>query len=111
MSNVEVYTPPQHVTGSDEVATTAVTVKQGQTLAALTPLELDANGEAVAAVPANAKHTFLTVTAVDTTAAAKESQVYKSGTFDPEQVSWSTETAAQKLAAFAGTPISLQKFG
>lgn len=102
------------VTGSDSYQTTLATVLQGQNLTEKTPLGvIEASGKVVAWDPAAAdgseKAVYITAYAVDATAGDKEAQVIKSGTFNPEQVVWPAgATAAQKLVAFVGTPISLQ---
>lgn len=102
------------VTGSDSYQTTLGTVASGQNLAEKTPLgQVAATGKLVAWDPAATDGSevaiFIAAYAVDASAADKQAQVIKSGTFNPEQLVWpSGATAAQKLAAFAGTPISLQ---
>lgn len=102
------------VTGSDSYQTTLGTIAAGQNLVDKTPLgQVTATGELVAWDPAAADGSevavFITAYPVDATAAAQQAQVIKSGTFNPEQVVWPAgATAAQKLAAFTGTPISLQ---
>jgi len=102
------------VTGSDPIQTTEATIASGQNLPEKTPLgQISASGHLTAWDPEAADGSevavAMTAYAVDATSAATKAQVIKSGTFNPEQVNWPEgATAAQKLAAFAGTPISLQ---
>jgi len=102
------------VTGSDSYQTTLGTIAVGQNLAEKTPLgQITASGKLVAWDPAATDGSevaaYITAYAVDARAAEQQAQVIKSGTFNPEQVVWPAgTTAAQKLAAFVGTPISLQ---
>lgn len=102
------------VTGSDSYQTTQVTFLAGKKIAAKTPLGvIAASGKAVpwdpAATNGSEKAVYIAAYEVDALAADKQAQVIKSGTFNPEQVVWPVgTTAAQKLAAFVGTPISLQ---
>lgn len=102
------------VTGSDSYQTTQGTVASGQNLAAHAPLgQVTATGKFVlwnpAAVDGSQIATRLTPQAIDAGAADRTTQLIKTGTFNPELVAWpGGTTAAQKLAAFVGTPISLQ---
>lgn len=102
------------VTGSDSYQTTMVTILSGQNLPEKKPLGVvTASGKVVAWDPeasdGREKAVYLTPYAVNASSADKQAQVIKSGTFNPEQVAWPVgATAAQKLAAFVGTPISLQ---
>src|SRR5690606_22708789 len=90
------------VTGSDSYQTTRGTVLMAQNLAEKTPLGVvTASGKLVAWDPAatsgSEKAAYITAYAVDASAADKEAQVIKSGTFNPEQVVWPAgTTAAQK---------------
>ena len=100
----ESYNYDQPVSGSDEIATTSVTIASGQNLAANTPLgQVTSTGKFVEcdADATNGSQTpvYLTAQAVDASAGDTQEQVIKSGTFD----------ATKKLTAFVGTPISLQK--
>lgn len=102
------------VTGSDSYQTTLATIASGQNLPDKTPLgQITASGKLVKWVPAandgSEVAVHMTAYAVDASAADKQAQVIKTGTFNPELVNWPAGvTAAQKLNAFAGTPISLQ---
>lgn len=102
------------VTGSDPIQTTEVTIAAGQDLPARTPLgQVTASGALVAWDPeaedGSEIAVYITSYAVDASAAATKAQVIKCGTFNPELVNWPADaTAAQKLTAFVGTPISLQ---
>lgn len=101
------------VTGSDSYQTTLATIASGENLAAKTPLgQITASGKLIAWDPAAEDGSevalYITAYAVDASAGDQQAQVIKSGTFNPEQIVWPTATAAQKLLAFAGTPISLQ---
>jgi hypothetical protein len=111
----ESYNYDHPVSGSDEIATTSVTIASGQNLAANTPLgQVTSTGKFVEcdADATNGSQTpvYLTAQAVDASAGDTQAQVIKSGTFDPEQLSWHASfDATKKLTAFVGTPISLQK--
>lgn len=101
------------VTGSDKIHTTQVTIASGQNLPAMAPIaQVTATGKFVIWNPAGTDGSevpvYLTSYAVDATSGDKQAQVIKAGTFNPEYVQWPTSTAAQKLRAFVGTPISLQ---
>lgn len=102
------------VTGSDSCQTTLVTILAGQNLAEKTPLGIvTASGKVVAWDPTEDDGrevaVYITAYAVDATGGDRQEQVIKTGTFNPEQVVWPVgTTAAQKLGAFVGTPISLQ---
>lgn len=102
------------VTGSDSYQTTLGTIASGQNLPDKTPLgQVTATGKLVAWAPAAENGSevavYITGYAVDATGADKQAQVIKAGTFNPEQINWpGGTTAAQKLTAFVGTPISLQ---
>lgn len=114
---METYVPDNRFSGSDEAATTEITIASGEVLQELTPLgQVTATGEFVAwdpaAVDGSEVATRMTVSAIDTTAAAKTTQAYKSGTFNADMVNWAgTPTDIQKAVAFVGTPISIQKAG
>lgn len=102
------------VTGSDSYQTTLATIASGQNLAEKTPLgQVAATGKLVAWSPTaedgSEVASYITAYAVDASAGEQQAQVIKSGTFNPEQVVWPAGTTeVQKLAAFVGTPISLQ---
>tara|TARA_R110001606_G_scaffold345513_1_gene494370 strand:+ start:6158 stop:6508 length:351 start_codon:yes stop_codon:yes gene_type:complete len=102
------------ITGSDQPQTTLGTVASGEDLAARTPLgQVTASGKFVAWDPAADDGSQVAVRmslgAVDATAGDKQAQLIKSGTYNPDLVQWPAgTTAAQKLTAFVGTPISLQ---
>ena len=107
------YNYETFITGSDPVASTCVVIASGETLAARTPLGMvTSTGKFKAFKPGASdgtqKAVYLTAYAVDASGDRK-AQVYKAGTFDPALVNWPENTTdAQKLAAFVGTPISLQ---
>lgn len=111
----ESYNYAHPVSGSDEIATTSVTIASGQNLPANTPLgQVTATGKFVECNPSatNGSQTavYLTAQAVDASGGDTQAQVIKSGTFDPEQLKWHANfDATKKLTAFVGTPISLQK--
>lgn len=102
------------ITGSDQPQTTQVTIASGEVIAARVPLgQVTATGKIVAWDPAAEDGSqvacYLSVYAVDATGGDKQAQVTKSGTYNPDLVQWpGGTTAAQKLTAFVGTPISLQ---
>jgi len=110
----EVFNYNDITSGSDAIATTSVTILSGQVLAANTPIgQITASGKFVDCNPAavNGSETakYITPQAIDATGADAQAQVYKAGTFDPEQLVWNANfTATKKLLAFVGTPISLQ---
>lgn len=88
------------------------TFAQGQTLAKLTPVgRVSATGELKTWDPAATDGTqfarFLTVGAIDTTASATVAPFYDGGHFNDALIAWpGAATAAQKAAAFDGTPIA-----
>lgn len=102
------------ITGSHPYHTALGTIASGETLAARTPLgQVTASGKFVAWDPAandgSEKAVRLSLYAVDASAADAEAQLIDGGSFNPELVVWPDGvTAAQKLAAFVGTPIVLQ---
>lgn len=111
---MEQYTPETLITGSDQVATTEGTIAAGQTLSRLAPLgQNTTTGEfhlwAPTATDGTEVATRIAPVGIDTTAGIAIQQLYKCGTFNPELIAWPDgTTAAQKLTAFVGTPISLQ---
>lgn len=110
----ESYNYDDITSGSDQIATTQVTILSGQVLAANTPIgQVTATGKFVnsvrTAVNGSQNPTYITAVAIDATAADVQAQVYKAGTFDPEKLNWdASHTDVSKLTAFVGTPISLQ---
>ncbi|AGH44533.1 head decoration protein [Paraglaciecola psychrophila] len=100
--------------GSDEIATTSVTILSGEDLAAAVPIgQVTLSGKFVECDPdaTNGSQTpkYITAQAIDATGGDVKAQVYKSGTFDTAQIAFHANfTAAEKLLAFVGTPISLQ---
>lgn len=110
----EQYNYNDVTSGSDEIATTRVTIASGQNLAENTPIgQVASTGKFVKSVSSandgSENPVYITPTAIDASAGDVLAQVYKSGTFDPEQLDWDASfNAVQKLTAFVGTPISLQ---
>ncbi len=110
---VTAYSNDSIVAGSDDIATTEVVIASGQNLAQYTPIgQVTATGKFVVWAPGatdgSEKAVYLTANAIDASAADVSSQVYKAGTFNTDLVELGAATAAQKLACFVGTPISLQ---
>ncbi|MFC4699384.1 head decoration protein [Glaciecola siphonariae] len=111
----ETYNYDDVTTGSDQIATTLVTVSSGQNLAKYTPIgQVTSTGEFVASVRTatngSQNPVYITAQAVDATGGDTAAQVFKAGTFDPEMLAWdASHNAVSKLLAFVGTPISLQK--
>ena len=103
------YTPDNWVTGSEPVANATVTLAAGIVAGARTPIEVDAAGVGKVWVPATGKAVYLLSLDADTSGGAKAVSEIKAGSFNPDLVQWPAATAAQKLGAFVGTPISLQK--
>lgn len=112
--SLEAYNLQDWITGSDPVITTAGTVTSGQNLAQYAPLgQVTATGKFViwnpAGVDGSEKAVRIAPMAIDASGADTAAQLIKTGTFNPELIAWpGTPTAAQKDAAFVGTPISLQ---
>jgi hypothetical protein len=102
------------ITGSQPYYTSLGTVASGQALPERTPLgQVTASGKFIAWAPAAADGSQvaqrLSLYAVDANATDKAAQMITGGSFNPDLINWPVGvTAAQKLAAFAGTPISLQ---
>lgn len=102
------------VTGSAPYHTTLGTVASGQNFPARTPLgQIAATGLLVKWAPAatdgSQKAVYISAYAVNAAGGNKKAQVISGGNFNPELVVWPDGTTeAQKLAAFIGTPISLQ---
>ncbi len=101
-------------TGSEPQTTTECLVAAGQTLDKRAPLGVKtATGEFhewdPAASDGTEKAVRISAYGIDTTGAAKSTQLIKTGVFNPELIAWPDGTTdAQKLAAFVGSPISLQ---
>lgn len=114
---MEAYNYDDISSGSDQLATTRVTIATGQNLAAFTPIgQVTATGLFVECDPTandgSEKAVYITAQAIDATAADTATQVFKAGTFDPEMLAWNANfTATTKLLAFVGTPISTQAPG
>jgi len=110
----ETNTPEQWVTGSDAPANTVGTIAAGQALSKYAPMGQNlTTGEFHEWDPAANDGTEVAVRiapfAIDTTGGAADKNLIKAGTFNPDLVAWpGGTTAAQKLTAFVGTPISLQ---
>lgn len=111
----EAYNYDDITSGSDEIATTNVTILSGQDLAAYTPIgQVTASGKFVECDPSasdgSEKAVYITAQAIDATTGGTQAQVFKSGTFDPTQLNWHTNfDATTMLLAFVGTPISTQE--
>lgn len=111
----ETYNHDDITSGSDEIATTSVTIASGQNLAQYTPIgQVSTSGKFIECDPTatNGSQTpvYLTALAVDATAGDVKTQVIKAGTYDPQMVNWNENfDATKKLLAFVGTPISLQE--
>ena len=114
LNSSDASTVDNFFTGSEPVETTEVTFTTGQVLVAREVVAINTTtGQAVTYTEGGATGTgvavFITAYAVDATGADTAGQVYKKGTFNPDDIVWSgTPTQAQKDSAFAGTPISLQ---
>lgn len=114
---METYVPDNRFSGSDEAATTEITIASGHDLPALSPLgQIAASGKFAPWDPTETDGTEvasrLTAAPIDTTGGDEVTQAYKSGTFNVDLIEWDgTPTEAQKLTAFVGTPISLQSAG
>ena len=112
---MEYYIPETLITGSDQVATTEGTIAAGQTLSRLAPLgQNKTTGEfhlwAPGATDGTEVASRIAPVGIDTTAGIAKQQLYKCGTFNPDLTAWPDgTTAAQKLTAFVGSPISLQE--
>ncbi|EQM70003.1 head decoration protein [Pseudomonas tohonis] len=102
------------VTGSAPIHTTQGTIASGQNVGQRVPLgQILATGLLVKWAPGasdgSQKAVYLSSYPVNATSGNKKAQVISAGTFNPELVDWPVGTTeAQKLAAFVGTPISLQ---
>lgn len=111
---IETNTPEVWVTGNETPATMLITIATGLTLAARTPLgQVTASGHFVAWAPgaSDGSQIASAITAFDinTSGGAAAKQVYKSGTFNPDLVTWpGGATDLQKALAFTRSPISLQ---
>lgn len=102
----------QRAAGDRAMTQNTGTFSTGQTLALLTPLgRVTATGELKAWAPAandgTQKAIALTVAAIDTTSGARVAPYYDGGHFNEALIAWPDGvTAAQKAAAFDGTPIA-----
>lgn len=100
--------------GSEQTTTTAGVIKAGQSIMKRTPLGMvTSSGEFVSWDPAandgREVATRIAPFSIDSSGGAVEKQLIKGGVFNPELINWPAGTTdAQKLAAFVGTPISLQ---
>jgi hypothetical protein len=110
----ESYNYDDVTSGSDQIATTSVTILSGQVLAANTPIgQVAASGKFINSVrtasDGSQNPVYITPQAIDATGGDVSAQVFKAGTFDPEMLDWdASHTDVSKLNAFVGTPISLQ---
>ncbi|QJR79611.1 head decoration protein [Alteromonas pelagimontana] len=110
----ETYDYEDVTSGSDQIATTSVTIASGQNLAAFTPIgQVTSSGKYVetdtAATNGSQKAVYITPQAIDASAGDVTCQVFKAGTFDPSMLAWHASfTDTTKSLAFVGTPISLQ---
>ena len=110
----ETYTVDQLEAGTEPTHTTLVTIVSGQNIAANAPLgQVTASGKFAIWNPAltngREKAVAIAAYAVDATGGDVQAQVIKSGCFNTDAIAWpGTPTAAQKLVAFVGTPISHQ---
>ena len=95
---------------------TAETVLSGEVLAALTVVGFDADGKVVEALTGSAdpaddiQAVGVMPYAVDASGGDVDSEIYRSGNFDPAQLVWpdSFDTDAKKRAAFEGAPSPTQ---
>lgn len=104
---------PQMVAGTQEVTSTMVYLSGGDVIPAFTPLMMNADGAMITWDGAESgKAIYLTPHAIDPT---KQPQaiVYKTGIFNIEIIHWpdSVTTDQKKIAAFAGSGISVQPLG
>jgi hypothetical protein len=101
-------------TGSEPQTTTEGLIAAGQTLDKRMPLGVKTStGEFHKWNPdaSDGTENAVRIAAynLDTTGSVKSAQLIKTGVFNPELIVWPDGTTdAQKLAAFVGTPISLQ---
>lgn len=87
------------------------TVLTGQTLAALTVVGFDVNGKLVPAqADGDPKAIGVLAYAVDSTGGDVQTEIYRSGNFNPDLLVWdaSFTTDALKAAAFNGSPSPTQ---
>ncbi|TLX65077.1 head decoration protein [Stutzerimonas nosocomialis] len=103
------------ITGSHPYNTALGTLASGTNVAARVPLgQVSATGKFVpwdpAAEDGSQVAVRLSLYPVEAGAGDAEAQMITGGSFNPDLVAWPAgTTSAQKLAAFAGTPIVLQK--
>ena len=113
-SNSESYVNQQLFTSQAEVDTTDVVVASGQNLVAGQVVAL-LNNKVVAHNPgaANTSKTAVYIMAYDVDAQAGDTaaQAYNKGGFNSDALTWHTDvdTYEERVAAFAGTPISVNK--
>jgi hypothetical protein len=104
-------------TGSKNVHTRPVTILTGQVLSALTVMAISAaNNKAVPHNPDSTdvgikKALFILPHDIDTTSGDKVEPVIDGGDFNPDALIWhaSADTLDERIAAFAGTDISMIK--
>ncbi|MBB1489391.1 head decoration protein [Oceanospirillum sediminis] len=112
---MEYFVPKNWVTGSEQVHTTEGRLAAGQQLAEHAPLgQNQTTGEYHLWDPSASDGTQLATRIapqyLDSSSGAVSVQLIKNGIFNPDEVAWPDGTTeAQKLCAFSGTPISLQK--
>lgn len=124
------FTPTNIFAGSTPPRTTQMTVKRNQTIAQFTVLALDDSGYLVplsqtdtvnavdsgtdtVAIPGpERKAVAISAYAIETASGAESvHSVYVEGDFNHEALVWpaATDTFAERVAAFAGTPITVRK--
>ncbi|EHI7916604.1 head decoration protein [Salmonella enterica] len=101
---------PQLIAGTQELTSTLVYLSGTEAIPAFTPLMMNADG---AMVPwdgvESGKAIYLTPHAIDPTKQPR-AMVYKTGIFNIELIHWpdAVATEQKKIAAFAGSGISVQ---
>jgi hypothetical protein len=101
-------------TGSEAQTSTEGRIASGQVLAKRAPLGLKISTGQFhlwdpAATDGTEIATRITPFTIDTTTGIADKQLIKKGVFNPDLIDWPDGTSdAQKLAAFVGSPISLQ---
>lgn len=112
---IESYDHEVWITGTGDIKTVSGVVASGQTIEERSPLgQVAATGEFTLWNPAandgSEKAVRISPFAIDTSAGKTEKQLINKGTFNPDLVVWPDSiTDEQKMTAFVGTPISLQK--
>lgn len=98
--------------GSEALTTTlGLFVSSGDVIPALTPLMLSAQSNALVAWDGEASGQAIYVSAFQVdTASQTSAQVYKTGTLNVDALNWpeNVTTLAAKMAAFAGSGVSVQ---